>query len=97
MNLRVGQPEQKVIFQLLNLLLVRLHFLHKALPLLLKLMLLLQDELAQQLVLQASHGDSEVHQGDLGRELRGVVRVGQTSGAEQAEAVCVVHLHKVRQ
>lgn len=92
-DLRVGQPEQQVILQLLNLLFVGLHLLHETLALLLQLVLLLQDKLAQQLVLQAGHGDCEVHQCYLGTQLRGVVGVGQAGGAEQPEAVCVVHLN----
>lgn len=46
-------PEQQVVLQLLDLLLVGLHLLQQRLPLLLQLVLLLQDQLAQQLVLQA--------------------------------------------
>ena len=41
------------------------HLLHQLLPLLLQLVLLLEDELAQQLVLQTSHGHSEVNDSHL--------------------------------
>jgi hypothetical protein len=46
-------PEQQVILQLLDLLFVALDLLQQLLPLFLKLVLLLQNQLAQQLVLQA--------------------------------------------
>jgi hypothetical protein len=46
------RPEQQVILQLLDLLLVALHLLQQLLALLLQLVLLLQDQLAQQLVLK---------------------------------------------
>jgi hypothetical protein len=47
-----GTPEQQVVLQLLDLLLVALHLLQQLLALLLKLVLLLEDEFAKQLVLQ---------------------------------------------
>lgn len=64
----------------------------------------LQNELAQQLVLQAGLGDGEVDDGDARAELGREVRVGQPRGAEQAERLRVVHLppaqhqlHRIRQ
>ncbi len=50
--LAVGQPEEQVVLQLLDLLLVALHLLQQLLPLLLELVLLLENKLAQQLVLK---------------------------------------------
>jgi hypothetical protein len=47
-----GPPEQQVIFELLDFLLVALHLLQQLLALLLKLMLLLKDKFAKQLVLK---------------------------------------------
>lgn len=47
-----GPPEQQVVLQLFDLLLVALHLLQQLLALLLKLVLLLEDEFAKQLVLK---------------------------------------------
>lgn len=46
-------PEQQVVLKLLDLLLVALHLLQQRLPLLLQFVLLLQNQLAKQLVLEA--------------------------------------------
>jgi hypothetical protein len=46
------RPEQQVVLQLLDLLLIALHLLQQLLTLLLQFMLLLQYQLAQQLILQ---------------------------------------------
>mmetsp|Transcript_14309 Transcript_14309/g.34769 ORF Transcript_14309/g.34769 Transcript_14309/m.34769 type:complete len:690 (-) Transcript_14309:4721-6790(-) len=89
---RVGQPEQQVVLELLDLLLVARHFLYQRLPLLLQLVLLFKNELAQQLVLQPPGGDGEVDHRHLGRHLGRVVRVGQAGGAKQAERVGEINL-----
>lgn len=54
------KPEEQIILQLLDLLLVALHLLQQLLPLLLQLVLLLQNELAQQLILKACKTQHEV-------------------------------------
>mmetsp|Transcript_33722 Transcript_33722/g.73616 ORF Transcript_33722/g.73616 Transcript_33722/m.73616 type:complete len:922 (-) Transcript_33722:2039-4804(-) len=89
---RVGQAEEQIVLELLDLLLVVLHLLDEGEALLLQLVLLLEDELAQQLVLQAHHGHGEVDHRHLGAHLGGVVRVGQAGGAEHVERVAEVHL-----
>lgn len=55
-------------------------------------LLLCQDNSAQQLVLQSSHGDGEVDDGGAGADLRGVSRVRQLGGHVQPEALHHVHL-----
>ena len=57
----------------------------------------LQNELDQQLVLQAGLGDGEVDDGDARAQLGREVRVGQPRGAEQAERLRVVHLPPAQQ
>ena len=64
-TLRVGQPEQQVVLQLLDLLLVVGHLLHQAQALHLELVLLLKDQLGEQLILQADGRDGEVNHGHL--------------------------------
>lgn len=59
---------------------------------------LFEDDAAQQLVLQALHGHSEVDGGGLGADLRGVRRIRQLSGYIEPEAFChtdlfVSHFH----
>lgn len=55
-------------------------------------LLLRQDNSAQQLVLQSSHGDGEVDDGGAGADLGGVSRVRQLGGHVQPEALHHVHL-----
>ena len=52
----------------------------------------LEDELAQQLVLQAVRRDGEVHDGGRRAQLGRVARVGQPRGAVQLEGLREVHL-----
>lgn len=52
----------------------------------LQVLALLEDELAEQLLLQPRTAHGAVHQRDLGRELGRKAGVGQARGQEQAEA-----------
>ena len=88
--LGVGQPEEEVILQLFDLFAVALHLLHEPLPLLLQLMLLLEDQLAQQLVFQACHGHSEVNQGDLQAVWGAVLQ--SSHAVEPSNKLCVTLL-----
>ena len=56
----LDRRKSRVVLELFDLLLVRRHLLHERLPLFLELVLLLQDELSQELVLEADGGDGEV-------------------------------------
>ena len=53
--------------------------------------LLCQDDPAQELILKAFHGDSEVNDGCLGTDLRRVSRVGELSGYVETESLHHIH------
>ena len=61
------------------------HLGHEAAPLLLQLLLLLEDEPAQELVLKAALRHRAVHDRKLGRQLRGQLWVGQAAADVELE------------
>ena len=89
---RVGEAVEQIVLQTLEDLLVRVGLLDELLLLLLELRPLHQHHARQELLLEAAHGDDEVDDRELRKDLGRVVRVGELGAHHERDGLRVLAL-----